>query len=325
MEKLNEMMKKQKNEIYAKVNEEYLSKFNYNHLVFMKDYYYKFYFKFCQHYQRKPLSQEEFFSNMHRRRIQLFQLCCPYCGSIYLIPVDKKIHGSEGFNYCSHCGRSSAIENITKQIFRFIRINRINRLGLIELKEKRSEVEEWLLAYDCYQMEIIELASIIEVVFRDYFEALLFINNLGESNRYNSYIEKIVKKHTGNDFMNIEKANNNYKKAFDINIRELLDKQIWNDLIDIVNLRNMMAHNNGMVDEHFKSTPTYTRLNDRIIGQLFRLEDSDIAKYLNSVIIATTEITNAYLEKYYVQRNATVANYYFNNTEINFEELSKTD
>ena len=43
-----------------------------------------------------------------------------------------------------------------------------------------------------------------------------------------------------------------------------------------------------MVDEHFKSTPTYTRLNDHIIGQLFRLEDSDIAKYLNSVIIATT-------------------------------------
>lgn len=319
------MMSKRNNEIYNRVDEEYLSKFNYNHLIFMKDYYYKFYFKFCQYYQRKPLSQDEFFSNMHRRRIQLIQLCCPYCGSIYLIPVDKKIHSPDGFNYCSHCGRGSAIENITKQIFRFIRINKINRLGLKELKEKHSDVEEWVLAYDCYQMEIIELASIIEVVFRDYFEALLFINNSDESNEYNTYIEKVIRKHTGNDFMNIEKANNNYKKAFDINIRELLDKQIWNDLIDIVNLRNMMAHNNGMVDEHFKSTPTYTRLNDHIIGQLFRLEDSDIAKYLNSVIIATTEITNAYLEKYYVQCNATVANYYFNNTEINFEELSKTN
>ncbi|MGN0688602.1 MAG: hypothetical protein ACI4KA_10905 [Oscillospiraceae bacterium] len=194
-----------------------------------------------------------------------------------------------------------------------------------ELKEKRPNVEEWLLAYDCYQMEMIELASIIEVVFRDYFEALLFINNLGESNKYNSYIGKVVKKHTGNDFMNIEKANNNYKKAFNINIRELLDKQIWNDLIDIVNLRNMMAHNNGRVDEHFKSTPTYTRLNDRIIDKLFRLEDSDIAKYLKSVIIATAKITDVYLEKYYIQRNATVANYYFNNTEINFNELAQME
>ena len=86
-----------------------------------------------------------------------------------------------------------------------------------------------------------------------------------------------------------------------------------------------MVHNNGLVDEHFKSTPTYTRVQDRIDGNLFRLEDSDIATYLNSVIIAVTKITDVFLEKYYVQRNATIANYYFNNTEINFEDLSKME
>lgn len=83
-------MKNHSNEIYALVDEEYLSKFSYNHRKFIEDYYYKFYHKFCELYKRKPLTSDEFFTNMHRRRIQLYQLCCPYCGTIYVIPRDKK-------------------------------------------------------------------------------------------------------------------------------------------------------------------------------------------------------------------------------------------
>ena len=219
-------MKKNMNEIYTLVDEEYLSKFSFNHQAFMKDYYYKFYHKFCQFYQRKPLSQDEFYTNMRRRRIRLYQLCCPYCGAIYVMPTDKKLHGKEGFNYCGHCGRGSTIDNVAKHIYRFIRINRINRLGLKTLKEQRPDTEEWLLAYDCFQMEIIELASIIEVVFRDYFEALLFINGLNKSTTYNNYANKIIRKHNGNDFMNVEKANNSYKKAFDIMSRVAKDSYV---------------------------------------------------------------------------------------------------
>lgn len=52
----------------------------------------------------------------------------------------------------------------------------MNRISIQAVAEHRPETEKWLLAYDCYQIEIIELASIIEVLFRDYFEALLFIS-----------------------------------------------------------------------------------------------------------------------------------------------------
>ena len=45
--------------------------------------------------------------------------------------------------------------------------------------------------------------------------------------------------------MNIEKANNLFKKAFEIDLKSFMDKDVWNDLVDIVNLRNMMIHNNG--------------------------------------------------------------------------------
>ena len=158
-------------------------------------------------------------------------------------------------------------------------------------------------------MELIELASIIEVVFRDYFEALVFIGNLSTRNEF---IEKIIKKHTGNDFMSIEKANSNFKKAFGIDIKAKLEEEVWNDLVDVVNLRNMMVHNNGSVDQHFKTTSTYNRVKGKIDGDLFKLTEEDVQKYLQSVVYATVDISNLFLAKYYSDRNAVVANYYFN-------------
>jgi hypothetical protein len=226
---------------------------------------------------------------------------------------DKKMQGEAGYNYCPHCGRASAVENILRQVSRFIRINGINRLGLKEFKKEHKETEEWLLAYDCYQMEIVSLASIIEVVLREYFEALLFINNLGVSN---DYVQKVVKKQTGNDFMNIEKANDIFKKAYEIDIRGALEKKVWTDLIDIVNLRNMMVHNNGRVDERFKKLDTYARNKEKVIGELYKLEDSDISQYLESVITAVGDITNLFLKKYYDSRGKVIANHYFNNDGV---------
>ena len=303
-------MKKFKNEIYALIDEEYMDNFTGQHLEFMKEFYYKYYSNFCLNMGRIPLGINDFYSNMHSRRIQLYQLCCPYCGSIVLIVHDKKTQGKGGYNYCPHCGRASAVENILRQVSRFIRISGVNRLGLKEFKKEQQGTEEWLLAYDCYQMEIVSLASIIEVVFREYFDALLFINNLGLPN---DYIQKVVRQQTGNDFMNIEKANNIYKKAYGINIRNALEKKVWTDLIDIVNLRNMMVHNNGSVDERFKSLDTYKRNKDKVIGELYRLEDSDISEYLESVVTAVGDITNLFLKKYYESRGMVIANHYFNN------------
>lgn len=315
-------MKQSANEIYALVDESFLEKFNGNQRAFMKSIYYKYYCKFCELYKRTPLVENEFFSNMHRRRIQLHQLCCPYCGVIEIMPHDKKIQGTSSPNYCPHCGRGSAMNNIVKQVSRFIRINGISRLGLKEFKKDHSDTEEWILAYDVYQVEVIAMASVIEVIFREYFEALIFITNFGIKN---DYIKKIISTSTKNDFMNIEKANNHFKRAFNINLKSILDKNVWNDLIDVVNLRNMMIHNNGFVDKQFESTPTYQRVKDKVEGNLYRLEDEDIAKYLSSMFKAVTSISNVYLEKYYFHRNAVIANYYLNNDIFSRDRFNRDD
>lgn len=306
-----------KNEIYCMVDEDFISHFDVKHRDFMKKTYYSLYCTFCKHHNRKKLSEDEFFTNMHRRRIYLYQLCCPYCGTIIIFPFDKKIQKNEGLNYCCRCGRSSTTYTLIKHLSRFVRISGILGLGLKEFKKNHEDTEDWLLGYDCYQMELIELASIIEVVCREYFEALIFIKNIGLNN---DYIRKVITKSAGNDFMNIEKANKHFKKAFSIDLKSLIDKKIWDDLIDIVNLRNMMVHNNGRVDEHFKTTISYQRLKNNVDDKLYRLDEQTVMAYFNSVIYAVTAVTNAYFEKYLVYRHAAIANYYFNNKVFEFDD-----
>lgn len=311
-------MKEAGNEMYALVDEEFLSKFSSQHKCYMKQFYYSRYVDFCNHIKRQPLPFDSFFTNMHRRRFQLYQLCCPYCGTVTLSIFDKRKSREPGLNYCHSCGRTSTLQNIKNQLARFVRISRMNRIGIQIVSKARPDKEKWLLAYDCYQIEIIELASIIEVLFRDYFEALLFISG---SVRKDSFINKVVRKHTGNDFMNIEKANDIYKKAFGIEIRKSLTNVTWNSLLDIVNLRNMMVHNNGQVDNRFMTTSTYLRWRDRVDAPLIRIEEDDVSKLVSSVIDAITIVSNLYLKEYYESRNRAIANYYFNGEHSNGEHV----
>ena len=122
--------------------------------------------------------------------------------------------------------------------------------------------------------------------------------------------------------MNIEKANDIYKKAFDIEIRKSLSPTIWNDLIDIVNLRNMMVHNNGLVDNRFTTSSTYARWKDRVDVTLIRIEEEDISKLVSSVVDAVTVVSNLYLKEYYERRNKVIANYYFNVENGNADWIS---
>lgn len=304
---------KTKNELYCLVDEGFICEFDSTHRAFMKNIYYKHYSKYAKAIGSRKLSKNDFFKNMHRRRIQLFQLCCPYCGTIRIFPTDRNRKNSGDLNYCCHCGRSSTINVCFEHLARFIRLSQIVDAGLSVKKQKIKDVEEWLIGYEAYKMELIILVSIIEGVFRDYFEALLFINNL--NNGSNEYIQRSIDKAMGNDFMLIDKANVQYKRAFSIDIKTLVDEGVWNDLIDIVNLRNIYVHNNGYIDERFRKTDTYERLKKNVRGELYCLEKEDTKKFFKSVATATLAITERYYEDYYRFRRKAIANHYFNASE----------
>ncbi len=128
-------MEKADNEMYALVDEEFLAKFSNQHLNYMKKLYYSFYAGYCKRIKRKPLTSEDFFKNMHLRRFQLYQLCCPYCGTVSLCIHDKKESKTAGYNFCHSCGRTSTLKNIQKHLARFVRIKRMNRISIQAVAE----------------------------------------------------------------------------------------------------------------------------------------------------------------------------------------------
>lgn len=304
------LMIKVKNEIYSLVDEEFLSYFSETHKKFMIDIYYEKYKDFCNHIGLKSHNKDVFLKNASRRRVSLYQLCCPNCKTIAIFCNDKRIHKNSELNYCVNCGRGSIIDNIGIQISRFLRILEVNKIGIDELKKNNRDIEDWIIGFDCYQMQIIALATLIETFFREYFNSLMYINNFGTNN---DFINKIISNYTRNDFMNIDKANEYYKKAFSINLKNEINKDIWDEMTDIIHLRNMMVHNNGLIDSKFESSSTYERIKDKINGKFCKLEKEDIDKYFTSVLKVINVVSTLFLKEYFNKRNIVVANYYFNN------------
>lgn len=113
--------------------------------------------------------------------------------------------------------------------------------------------------------------------------------------------------------MKIDKANQHYKKALNINLRSMIDDKTWFDLIDLVNIRNTIIHNNGMIDDKFKKTKTFQRIQDCICGDLIFLDEKEINNYLKQVTQIADIIGKAFEEKYSMLKYGLIANYYFNN------------
>lgn len=302
-------MKKNVGNIYNIVDERFISHFSPWHMDFMKKHYYSVYLGYCKKEKRKILSPEVFFTNMRQRKIKLLQLCCPYCGEMFVLPLKGKIADIKKFNYCWHCGKSSASYNAFSQLSSLGRIGNFHAIGLEVVKKIYDEEKLQSLTYEVYHLEIIQLTSILEVILRDFFEAFIHISYLGVQN---NYVASVINKSTGNDFMNIEKANNHYKRALDINLRSSFDDETWLDLLDLVNIRNTIVHNNGMVDSVFAKTRTYQRVKNCISGDLIFLDEKNIQHYLNQVVKVANVIGESFEERYDTLKYEMIANYYFN-------------
>ena len=303
-------MKKITTYIYHFIDEVFISKYNELQSSFMKNYYYTSYKTYCVKRKRKALSEEAFFINMRRRKIKMLQVCCPYCGNIRVIVVEDSLSEVEKFNYCTSCGKRSASENAFVQISRFIRIQHFNSSALKAFKEQnKSDDILKRLSYDIYHLELIELVSILEVSLRDFFVSLVYLTY---NNSRTDYLKSIIHKTTGNDFMNIEKANNHYKKAVNINLKTLITKESWESLIDIVQIRNTLVHNNGMMDARFKKSKTSFRIRKLIKGDLIVLDNKEINKYYKCVSELIFVIANTFNLQYQSKLHSLIANHYFN-------------
>ena len=122
--------------------------------------------------------------------------------------------------------------------------------------------------------------------------------------------------------MNIGKANNHYKKALNIDLRNLISSDCWNNLLDIVEIKNTIVHNNGMIDKRFRNTPTYTKIASMIEGNLIFLTPQIIQSYFNDVLELITSVTKYYNSLYENTLHSLIANFYFNSHPLNSDNCT---
>lgn len=81
-------------------------------------------------------------------------------------------------------------------------------------------------------------------------------------------------------------------------------------------MRNMMIHNNGIVDGRFKNTKTYDRVKDLIEGDLLILNEDVINGYHKDILSVSAIISDIFRENYVKLRNKTIVLHYFASSYI---------
>lgn len=299
--------------VYNIVDQDFLLGFNDKQATFMLITYYMYYKTYCEQTGNAILPMDTFLINARRRKIKLIQQCCPYCGRIGIMLSEQKISDIKEIKYCVSCGKKSTAEIVFEQIASLIRMSAIHHAGLETLMAGRDQEKKRLLGYDIMLTEMVQLTSILETTLREFYMDLVCI----KYRCYNTdFLLNIIEKDTKNDFMNFDKANNHYKKALGLNLKQLVSVECRANLIDLVNVRNVVAHNNGKIDDKFKNSITYERLKDYVNDDLLFITPELIDKYLEEVLTLIIKIENEYNERFSKDKYFMISNYYFNLEDI---------
>lgn len=307
--------------VYSIVDQDFLLNFNEKQGAFMLFTYYHYYEVYCKQTGSRILPIDTFLINARRRKIKLIQHCCPYCGRIDVLVNEMTISDFKAIQYCTSCGKKTTSQIILEGLGAFVRMATIHRAGLNVLE--KDEEDKKILGYDVMLTEIIQLTSILETTLREFYIDLVSI-------RYRCYgadfLFDMIKRESKNDFMNIDKANQHYHKALGLNLRHLVSSECRENLIDLVNVRNIAVHNNGSLDSKFRKSATYDRLIDYISGDLIFVTPELVDNYLEAVLTLIGKIEDEYNKRFLEDKFQMISNYYFNlgdkEDDFHFETIS---
>lgn len=296
-------------DIYFLVDELFISSFSKQQRPFMLMYYYEIYMRYCDENNINKLSMDNFIKNASRKKVKIIQIYCPYCGKIEAFACIGTMRQISHYKHCTNCGRSSTADYIFLQLSSYIRLKQVHSEGLKSLQKQYTKDEMKIISYDTMHTEIVALTSILEKMLRDFFIDLVFLKY---KNHNSNYIREVVKKNTSNDFMLFDKANMHYKKGAGVDLKQCVSAGCREKLIDLANIRNTIVHNNGMVDEKFKTSNTYQRIVDKISGKLIFVDEAQISEYLKALLELTSAIESHFDKTYRNELPSLISSYVFN-------------
>lgn len=316
MEKITALAKKYRKEatnVYCVVDQEFLNGFNSNQASFMLFTYYKFYKDYCEKNGYRPNDIKSFLKNARRKRIKILQQCCPYCGCMNIMFITESVRKCDSMKYCVSCGKKSTSQIIFEEVAAFMRVNIVHRAGLQVLREAHSTSDE-IMGCDVWLNEVVKLATILETTLKEfYFDLVCMKHGCYEDEFLITSIRHQIK----NDFMNIDKANEHYKNALNINLKDFISKDVRLNLKDLIEVRNIAVHNNGKIDEKFEKSVTYIRLKKCIKGDFIFINPEIIEQYLSDILELVNAISTIYQDYFNKKKFSMISNYYFNMDNMN--------
>lgn len=277
------------NEIYSRINSSLFSSINTHSKQFMLNIYHIEYNNICNLYGFDRISTlDEFINKLDQNEIRMFQQHCLNCGSIEVVLL---MNESNEPKYCTMCGRKSLGEFGVENIDRVTRIISFHSFTVNNLHNTLIDLNddtEKFLAYDTAQIELIVINSVLETVVKEYYEQLMKLKLLNISD---STIIKFINESYKNDFQNIERTIYIFRKYLNIDLRQNITSDDFRKLHEIVELRNVFIHNNGIADKRFldstKNKDLIRNLNSdkKIIGDKYIfLDRKDILSYVEAII-----------------------------------------
>lgn len=266
---------------YILINEDFIKRISDEKREVLKDIMYKMY-RDSIGKNTKKLSREIYFKSLNKVKIKIMCSYCAYCKRLHIIGIQGKLEDVKVARYCVSCGESNIYEKAN------LGLKKVN--NLLEVSGKLDEVTDKELVDDLNQQILVLIATKMEVFFRDYYTTFL---NMKIVKSGHSEIERF-EKDCKNDFINIDKTNDRFKKELGINLKSTIGNDMYKDMKEISAYRNVIVHNNGICDKKFLGygIGTYN------VEDTVKVKFKDINRYLETTKEAIRLVGKIYEDMY---------------------------
>jgi len=194
---------------------------------------------------KESISIDDLLVKPNRRFYFMF---CPYCNEVGWLSmaqdsskVSKSLSSSEPVA-CVFCGETGPFEKMNNCQKKSIML-----YTLATGKPQVPETGETFVKRTLLEQSLVTTATGIEVFLRDVYSIVLNLRHVKpEKNLTGRFIEE-----SRNDFINIGKAKEKYKKDLGVDLARVIRKDDLRKLDLLMAKRNVVVHNNGTVDRAF--------------------------------------------------------------------------
>lgn len=264
---------------YIVVDESFLNKLSKEASESLAGLLYPYYVKNLKN-KSNSMSKTEYFKKVRHSKAKFALNYCAYCKAMTIIGLfDTTVEEFEKTKFCSTCGESnifSTVDSGLEKVYAMIRL----------CSRSEDSFESMVLQHQTMVM----IATKVECYLREYYKTFLNLTIV------KSGISKVDKfeKECKNDFINLNKTVDRFKKELNINLKELLSQEDRKTLSNLFAYRNVIVHNNGKVDSKFKDLTKCKE--DK--GSTIELTDDDIERSLKVAQLLVSKTSELYIDVY---------------------------